>query len=182
MARFASLAVPLFLLMSSASSCGGTVQRIDGGEGLLPAGARAPEVVGVDPSGKTVKLSESRGRPAVVYFYPRDGTPGCTTQACGFRDAWSRYQALGVTIFGVSSDSPERHREFQAEHHLPFPLASDEDGVVARGYGVPKQIWGYSRVTFLIDREGVVARVWPSVDPGVHADDVLRAVASLPTR
>lgn len=154
--------------------------RPDGGEGPLPIGSRAPDVVGETPTGAEIRLSALLGRPVVVYFYPKDGTPGCTTQACGFRDAWARYQTQGVAIFGVSSDTAERHRSFQADHKLPFPLVADESGDVAKSYGVPKQLWGYSRITFLVGRDGKIAKLWPSVDPGVHADDVLAAVAALP--
>lgn len=161
------------------AGCGAAVRRPDGGEGLLPTGATAPDVCGEDGSGHAMTLSSVRGRPAVVYFYPRDGTPGCTAEACAFRDAWDRYAKAGITIFGVSSDSDESHREFRAEHHLPFPLVSDESGSIAAAYGVPKKLWGYARVTFLIDARGAVARVWPSVDPAVNATEVLEAAGSL---
>lgn len=159
--------------------CGAAVRRPDGGEGLLTASAQAPEVRGEDASGHTVSLSSVRGHPAVVYFYPRDGTPGCTAEACAFRDAWERYAKLGITVFGVSSDGAESHREFREEHHLPFPLVSDVDGSIAAAYGVPKKLWGYARVTFLIDARGAIARVWPSVDPAVNANEVLEAAAAL---
>lgn len=166
-------------LLFSLTACGAAVRRPDGGEGLLPAGAPAPDVVGEDGSGHPVTLGAVRGHPAVVYFYPRDGTPGCTAEACAFRDAWDRYAKAGITIFGVSSDSAESHRAFRDEHHLPFPLVADEAGSLAAAYGVPKKLWGYARVTFLIDSRGVVARVWPSVDPAVNATEVLDAAASL---
>jgi thioredoxin-dependent peroxiredoxin len=156
----------------------GPVKRPDGGSGLLPVGATAPEVVGRDAQSREVRLSALRGRPVVVYFYPADGTPGCTKEACAFRDAWDRLQRAEVAVIGVSTNSAERHAEFLKEERLPFALASD-DGTVGRAYGVKKNLWGFDRVSFLIGRDGKVAHVWPSVDPGVHADDVLRAASGM---
>lgn len=162
-----------------AAGCG-EVKRPDGGKGLLPVGAVAPSVTGEDANRREVRLDAVRGQPAVVYFYPRDGTPGCTKEACAFRDAWKRFDDAKVVVIGVSTDSPERHRAFQDEHKLPFALASDEDGKVGEAYGVRKNLWGYDRVTFLVGKDGKVARVWPNVDPGVHASEVLGAAAALP--
>jgi thioredoxin-dependent peroxiredoxin len=160
------------------SACG-SVQRPDGGTGLLPVGAPAPDVVGEGPSGERVLLSSQRGSPAVVYFYPMDETPGCTKEACAFRDAFDRYTERNVTIFGVSQDSAQSHREFREKEKLPFPLVADEDGGVTRAYGVPSRLGMSSRVTFLVDESGRIARVWPDVDPGVHASEVLAAAAAL---
>src|SRR5580658_9797520 len=114
----------------------GQVKRPDGGKGLLPVGALAPDVVGKDASGKMVRLSEVRGSPAVVYFYPKDGTPGCTTEACAFRDAFKGYEAKHIVVFGVSRDSDDSHEKFAAHHAIPFPLVPDGDGAVSRAYGV----------------------------------------------
>jgi peroxiredoxin Q/BCP len=111
-----------------------------------------------------------------VYFYPRDETPGCTKEACAFRDAFDNYSARQVTIFGVSGDSAESHRAFSENHKLPFPLVADDDGSLARAYGVPTTFGMATRVTFLIDENGRVAHVWPDVDPGVHADQVLTLI------
>jgi thioredoxin-dependent peroxiredoxin len=157
----------------AAFSCAGPVKRPDGGVGLLPIGARAPEVEGRDAKDHDVKLSDLRGKLIVVYFYPSDGSPGCTAEACAFRDAWKRYDEANVAIFGVSSDSPESHKKFEHEQKLPFPLVADTAGKIGAAYGVRKTVLGYDRVSFLVDREGRVARVWASVDPGVHADEVL---------
>jgi len=159
----------------------GEAQRPDGGKGLLPVGAPAPDLVARDPAKQEVRLSSLRGKPVVVYFYPADGTPGCTKEACAFRDAWKKYDAAHVSIIGVSNDSGEKHAEFQKEHSIPFPLAADNDGAIGKSYGVAKKLWGYDRVSFLIDKEGKVARVWPSVDPGVHADEVLAEAQKLAT-
>lgn len=161
-----------------ASACGAQ-QRPDGGEGLLPVGATAPELVGRDISGKDSRLSEQRGHAAVVYFYPKDETPGCTQEACAFRDTWNRFQEHRVAIFGVSRDSAASHAEFLKKHELPFPLVADESGQVQGAYGVPSRLGKAARVTFLIDAQGRIARVWPDVDPAVHAGDVLKAVGEL---
>ena len=157
----------------------GPVARPDGGKGLLPVGTLAPDVVGERPDGTSARLSELRGHPALVYFYPADETPGCTKEACAFRDAFKEYDALHVTIFGVSRDSEESHAEFRAKHALPFPLVSDEDGAVSQAYGVSSTMGLAARVSFLIGPDGRVARVWPDVDPGVHAKEVLAAVRSM---
>jgi peroxiredoxin Q/BCP len=150
--------------------------RPDGGRGLLPVGAVAPDVTGITPDGRAAALSAVRGHAAVVYFYPRDETPGCTREACAFRDAFAKYEARHVTIFGVSRDSEASHEQFRAKHALPFPLVADEDGAVSRAYGVSSMLGMDSRVTFLVGRDGRIARVWPDVDPGVHAQQVLAAV------
>lgn len=139
----------------------------------------APEVVGEAPDGAITRLSAVRGHPAVVYFYPKDETPGCTKEACAFRDAFSRYQALHVTVFGVSRDSKESHAEFRNAHQLPFTLVADESGAVTQAYGVSSTLGMASRVTFLIGVDGKVARVWPDVDPGVHAKEVLAAIEAM---
>lgn len=156
----------------------GPVKRPDGGTGLLPVGATAPEIVGRDADQHEVRLSALRGKPVVVYFYPADGTPGCTKEACAFRDAWERYRKADVAVIGVSTNSAERHREFQKDEHLPFPLAAD-DGTIGTSYGVKKNLWGFERVSFLVGRDGKIAHVWPSVDPGVHAQEVLQEATQL---
>lgn len=165
----------LSILLTLCAACGPVV-RTDGGTGLLPVGVMAPEVVGEAPDGRVTRLSEARGHSAIVYFYPKDGTPGCTKEACAFRDAFTRYEQRHVTIFGVSRDSAEIHAEFRASHHLPFSLVSDENGAIAQAYGVSSPLGMSARVTFLISPNGRIARVWPNVDPGVHATEVLAAI------
>jgi thioredoxin-dependent peroxiredoxin len=180
----ALLSRPLLLSLSLALAFGvfacSEVKRPDGGSGLVPVGTPAPDVVGEDPAGREVRLSASRGKAVVVYFYPADGTPGCTKEACAFRDSWAKLDQAGVVVLGVSSNSAESHRKFQKEHQLPFALASDESGAIASAYGVSKKLWGYDRVSFLIGKDGRVAKVWPSVDPGVHAREVIDEAGSLP--
>ena len=162
--------------LAGLASCG-PARRPDGGSGLLPVGSPAPEVVGYDASGAEVRLSAltAAQKKAVVYFYPKDGSPGCTTEACAFRDAWDRYTRADIRVIGVSSDSPASHKAFLEKKKLPFALASDESGAIGASYGVPKRLWGFSRVTFLVGSDGKIAHVWPDVDPGIHADRVLAA-------
>ncbi|MGH7295516.1 MAG: peroxiredoxin [Polyangiaceae bacterium] len=179
-APFPGLSLAAALAAALLSACTSTPRRPDGNVGLLPVGAEAPEVAAADASGATTRLSSLRGQPVVVYFYPADGTPGCTTEACAFRDAWSRLQAAHVAVIGVSAQSRESHLAFEKAQRLPFPLAADESGAVQRGYGVSRGLFGYSRVSFLVDASGKVARVWPDVDPAIHADEVLAAAKALP--
>jgi peroxiredoxin Q/BCP len=161
------------------SACGPT-RRPDGNSGLLPVGSTAPDMTGEDAAGNAVKLSDQKGKMSVVYFYPKDNTPGCTKQACAFRDAFARLEKAGVVVFGVSRDSVDSHREFRKEHNLPFPLVSDESGAIAAAYGVPTKFFVMSaRVTFLIDPQGKVAQVWPDVDPAVDAENVLKAASEM---
>lgn len=166
-----------FMGIAGSAGCG-QVKRPDGGSGLLPVGADAPEVIGRDAEQHEVRLSALKGRPVVVYFYPQDGTPGCTKEACAFRDAWTRLEKADVQVIGVSTNSASSHEDFQKKQHLPFALASD-DGKVGDAYGVKKNIWGFDRVSFLVGRDGKVAHVWPSVDPAVHADDVVAEASKL---
>ena len=152
-------------------------------EPLLAVGAVAPEVVGADAKGTPFKLSaelKKGGRYAIVYFYPKDDTPGCTKEACAFRDAFDKFVAAGVTIFGVSRDPEPSHKAFMAKYTLPFPLVADTSGAVQKAYHVPSNIWGGSkRVSFLIAPDGKVVRVFPDVDPGVHAKELLGIISSL---
>jgi thioredoxin-dependent peroxiredoxin len=152
------------------------VARPDGGKGLLQVGMMAPDVTGSALDGGPTALSTVHGHAAVVYFYPKDGTSGCTREACAFRDWYEKYESRHVVIFGVSRDSAESHRGFRAKHDLPFLLVADESGSVARAYGVPGAFGMTSRVTFLVGKEGRILRVWPDVDPSVHAEEVLAAI------
>jgi peroxiredoxin Q/BCP len=148
--------------------------------GLLAAGAPAPDVEGKDAKGQAQRLSARRGHVAIVYFYPKDGTPGCTTEACAFRDTFDKFNQRGVTIFGVSRDDEASHVKFRAEHSLPFPLVADPSGAIQKAYGVPDRAPGIaSRVTFLVAADGRIAKVWPDVDPAVHADEVFQAIEQL---
>lgn len=169
------------LVLATGSAACAQPRRPDGGVGLVQPAALAPDFVAPDQDARPRSLLEFRGHPVVLYFYPKDGTPGCTKEACAFRDAWKRYEAASAVVLGVSRDSVEKHREFAKEHALPFPLLSDESGAVCEKYGVRSTLGYASRVSFLIDREGRVARVFPDVDPGVHAEELLAAIAALPS-
>ncbi|HLK93995.1 MAG TPA: peroxiredoxin [Polyangia bacterium] len=157
------------------------VARSHASDSLLPVGALAPEVVGTDATGKTVKLSSLKGHYAVVYFYPKDETTGCTKEACAFRDASGDYAKAGVTVFAVSRQDEASHREFREHYHLAFPMVADTSGAVQKAYGVPNILPGTdiaARVTFLVGPDGKIAHVWPKVDPVVNAKEVLAAVAA----
>lgn len=144
----------------------------------LSTGAKAPALSTVAHDGSTVDLANLGGRPTVVYFYPKDGTPGCTKEACAFRDVWDRYKDANVGVIGVSGDSTESHQAFAKEHELPFPLVSDEDGTWAKAFGVDTTLGMANRDSFLIGKDGTVAKVYAGVDPGVHADEVLSDAAN----
>ncbi len=159
-------------LVLVASACGG-------GAELLDVGTAAPDRPLRDQTGTERRLSEFRGRPLVVYFYPKDATPGCTREACAFRDAWNRYEAANVAIVGVSTDDVASHAAFAREHQLPFPLLADTEGALADDFGVPRRLGMASRVTFVLDAEGVVRAQFRDVDPGVHADEVLGEIERL---
>lgn len=140
----------------------------------------APDFSAPDETGRQRTLSEFRGRPVVLYFYPKNGTPGCTREACAFRDAWDRLSATGAQVLGVSVDSVESHAAFKRQYMLPFPLLSDVDGRVLSAYGVPRSPQGYAaRTTFVIDARGMIRRIFPEVDPAVHVDEVLPILESL---
>ena len=170
---------PSALVVLALAACGG-VQRPDGGEGLLPVESVAPDFAARDANGKTVRLQQTRGTPSIVYFYPMDDTPGCTKEACAFRDAWEQLNAAHTTVFGVSRDGEESHDRFRAAHKLPFPLAADESGDIARAYGVKSTLGMAARVTFLIGADGRVAKVYPDVDPALHVREILSDIHALP--
>jgi peroxiredoxin Q/BCP len=149
-------------------------------------GARAPDFSLASDAGKTVKLSDLRGKPVVVYFYPRDDTPGCTREACAFRDRQDAIARTGAVVLGISPDSAESHRKFHDKFNLNFPLLADTDHRVAEQYGAwreknsyGKKSMGIQRSTFVIDAEGRVAKVWRSVKVDGHDEQVLSALAEL---
>ncbi|HEX4341556.1 MAG TPA: peroxiredoxin [Polyangiaceae bacterium] len=145
--------------------------------GLLTVGSKAPDFAARDATGKVVHLDDFRDKPRVVYFYPKDGTPGCTVEAQSFRDSDAQFRAKGVVVFGVSRDTDESHSAFRAAQGLPFALAADPDGVVQKSYGVPDLgLPLASRMSFLIGRDGRVERVFDKVDPANHVNEVLALV------
>jgi len=163
-------------------ACNSHVKRPDGGEGLLPIGSVAPDFAATTKAGEAIKLSAMLGahQPIIVYFYPKDETPGCTKEACAFRDAWTKFTDKHVGLVGVSRDTEQSHRKFVKAHNLPFPLAADEDGKIAVSFGVKSTLGMSERVSFLVGRDGKIAKVWPKVDPAIHADEVLAQADALP--
>ncbi len=152
---------------------------------MIEEGETAPDFELEADGGERVRLSDFRGRPVVLYFYPKDDTPGCTKEACGIRDAWSEFERRGAVVLGVSPDSVASHQRFKSKYHLPFRLLADTEHEVAERYGAwqPKRMAGRSffgivRSTFLIDPDGKVKKVWPKVDAAKHADWVLAELPS----
>jgi thioredoxin-dependent peroxiredoxin len=149
----------------------------------LPQGVSAPDFTLQDDTGQSRSLSDYRGQSLVLYFYPKDDTPGCTTEACNFRDDYSAYQQAGVTILGVSPDTPKSHAKFKAKFGLPFPLLADIDHKICELYGVwgrkkmiGREYDGVFRTTFIIDPQGNIARVFENVKPSEHSVEVLEAL------
>jgi peroxiredoxin Q/BCP len=152
----------------------------------ISSGIPAPEFELLDDTNTTRRLSDFKGQPLILYFYPADDTPGCTKEACNFRDDYSAYQKAGVTVLGVSPDSVKSHVKFKEKYQLPFPLLADEDHHLCDLYGVwgPKKMMGREyegvlRTTFLIDAHGKIARVFENVRPSEHSAEVLAALKSL---
>ena len=152
---------------------------------MIEEGKPAPDFELKSDTGETVKLSDLRGRPVVLYFYPKDDTPGCTTEACEFRDAYDRFRDQGVEILGVSPDTEASHRKFKSKYQLPFTLLADPEHEVAEKYGVwgerkfaGKTYMGINRSTFVIDADGNVSTIMRGVKPDTHAKQVLDALAA----
>jgi peroxiredoxin Q/BCP len=150
---------------------------------VIEEGQPAPDFELPSDSGDTVALSSLRGKPVVLYFYPKDDTPGCTTQACGIRDAYGEFERAGAVVLGVSPDDERSHGKFRDKYELPFTLLADTDHEVAERYGVwgektymGRTYMGINRSTFVIDGDGIVTKVFPQVKPATHADDVLAAL------
>lgn len=150
---------------------------------MIEEGKPAPTFTLPSDTGETVSLESLQGKPVVLYFYPKDDTPGCTRQACGIRDTWGEFEKRGAVVLGVSPDSPGRHAKFRSKYGLPFTLLADEDHAVAETYGVwveksmlGKRYMGIERSTFVIDADGDVTKVMRRVKPDTHADDVLAAL------
>ncbi|GAB4497912.1 MAG: thioredoxin-dependent thiol peroxidase [Anaerolineales bacterium] len=152
----------------------------------LSAGTLAPDFTLPDETGSLHTLSQYRGRAIVLYFYPKDDTPGCTTEACNFRDDYSAYQQANVVILGVSPDSPKSHTKFKQKFNLPFPLLADENHAVCEAYQswgrkkfMGREYEGVLRNTYLIAPDGSIAKVFESVKPAEHSAEVLAALREL---
>ena len=149
-------------------------------------GKPAPTFSKPTDGGRALSLEDLKGKKVILYFYPKDDTPGCTKEACGFRDALPAFSAAGAEVIGVSKDSAAKHDKFKAKYDLPFTLVSDEDGEICEAYGtwVEKSMYGRTymgiqRASFLIDGSGTIVEVWPKVKVAGHAEEVLTLVRTL---
>ena len=149
----------------------------------LKAGDLAPDFSVATSGGGNVSLADFKGKNVILYFYPRDDTPGCTKEACAFRDGFAAFKKKGAIILGVSPDSVKKHDKFVEKFNLPFTLLADEDKKIVNAYGVwgeksfmGRKYMGVYRVTFLIGGDGRIKKIWPSVKPDEHADEVLAAL------
>lgn len=149
---------------------------------MLKEGDKAPDFSSTDQNGNTVSLADFKGKRVVLYFYPKDDTPGCTKEACSFRDADDVYRSKGITVLGVSTDSEKSHQKFISKFQLPFDLLADVDKKIVEDYGVwgeksmyGKKYMGVFRKTFLIDGDGQIVKIFDKVDVAAHADEVLAA-------
>ena len=147
----------------------------------LKQGDRAPEFILSDQNGKKLKLSDFKGQWVLLYFYPRDNTPGCSKEACSFRDSFKEYEKIEAKVIGISTDSVESHGKFVKKYQLPFPLLADEDKKVVAQYGVwgmkkfiGKEHMGTIRTSFLIDPKGNITKIYEKVKPADHAKEVLK--------
>ncbi|HZT84766.1 MAG TPA: thioredoxin-dependent thiol peroxidase [Gaiellaceae bacterium] len=152
---------------------------------MVEEGEPAPDFTTTTDAGERVSLSDFRGQPVVLYFYPKDDTPGCTAQACGIRDAYGEFERAGAVVLGVSPDDEAAHARFRGKYGLPFTLLADPEHEIAERYGtwgekryMGRTYWGVSRTTFLIAPDGTVAKVLRNVEPATHADQVLAALAT----
>jgi peroxiredoxin Q/BCP len=151
---------------------------------MIEIGQKAPDFSLRDQDGNSHKLSDYKGKPVVLYFYPKDDTPGCTKEACSFRDNFAQFRTVGIEILGVSIDDEKSHSKFQQKYNLPFTLLSDPDKKVVEKYGVwvekinyGKKYWGIARKTFLIDKDGKITYIFDKVKPDEHAQEVLEKLS-----
>ena len=152
---------------------------------LLSVGDRAPEFKTKDQDGEAVSLKDFKGKKVVLYFYPKDDTPGCTKEACSFRDGFGAFRRRKIEVLGVSVDDEKSHKKFAEKYSLPFRLLADPDKKIVKGYGVwgeksmyGRKYMGTNRVTYVIDEKGKIAAVWPKVKPEGHAEEILEAITA----
>lgn len=145
----------------------------------LGIGIQAPDFDSVDQDGKNVSLGDFRGKTVALYFYPKDNTPGCTVEACSFRDDMDDVLAAGIKVLGVSSDDSGSHKNFERRNKLNFTLVADPDRKIIEAYGVKGPFSTARRVTFLIDKEGVIRHIWPRVSPKGHSREVIEKTKEL---
>lgn len=157
-------------------------RRIQNIVAKLKEGDKAPDFTVRDGEGQTVRLKDLRGKKVVLYFYPKDDTPGCTKEACSFRDSFAKFKKRGIEVLGVSLDSEARHKKFTQKYDLPFRLLADTDRAIAEGFGtygekkfMGRTYMGIHRMTFLIDEKGKIKKIFNQVKPEDHAEEVLAA-------
>src|SRR5499427_8724853 len=148
----------------------------------LKEGDKAPDFAVPDQTGNTVRLKDLRGKKVVLYFYPKDDTPGCTKEACSFRDSFAKFKRRGIEVFGVSLDSEKSHQKFTQKYDLPFRLLADTDRKLSESFGtygekkfMGRTYMGNNRMTFLIDKQGTIKKIFSKVKPEAHAEEVLSA-------
>jgi peroxiredoxin Q/BCP len=156
------------------------------GESMLKETDKAPDFTVPDQNGKNISLSDYKGKWVILYFYPKDMTPGCTTEACNFRDEYSIFKKKGIVVLGISKDSVSSHKKFEGKYELPFPLLSDENGNICEEYGVwqeksmyGKKYMGIVRATFIITPERMIAKVYPKVKVKEHVAEILADLKNL---
>lgn len=172
--------INIFLLMAFFTASFLTLQSCGGNADNLSVGNAAPGFTVQDSDGNSFSLLDYKGKnPVVIYFYPKAGTPGCTEQACGIRDSFTKFKENEIVVFGVSVDSKESIKEFISENNLNFPLLSDESKEVSKAYGVLNSIGLDSRITFIVDKQGNIANILRDVDVETHADDVFSIAVKL---
>ena len=143
----------------------------------IETGMKAPEFTAQITSGKTIHLRDYKGKKVVLYFYPKDDTPGCTVEACGLRDQYQKIRELNAEVLGVSVDNTDSHQKFTTKFNLPFPLVADPDKSITKSYGVLNDKSGNARrVTFIIDEQGKIAKIFETVKPDQHPQEVLDAL------
>ncbi|HEY3595874.1 MAG TPA: peroxiredoxin [Polyangiaceae bacterium] len=147
--------------------------------GLAAEGTQAPAIDTTAHNGEHVSLAALRGKSVVVYFYPKDDTPGCTKEACEIRDSWDKIKGTGAVVLGVSTQDAASHVAFAEKYKLPFLLLPDSDGAITKAYGVPMHNGLAKRVTFVIDPQGKIAKVFPDVNPSGHASEILAVLSTL---
>jgi len=156
---------------------------------MVTEGEPAPDFTATTDAGERVSLSDFRGKPVVLYFYPKDDTPGCTAQACGIRDAYAEFERAGAVVLGISPDKESKHVKFKQKYDLPFTLLADPEHEVADRYGtwgekryMGRTYWAVKRTTFIVAPDGTVAKVMHAVKPATHAGDVLAVLAAAEPR
>jgi thioredoxin-dependent peroxiredoxin len=165
MTRYTIAAVALGILLFAMSAC---VKQED----MLGLGSKAPDFELPDQDGKLHKLSSYLGKKVLIYFYPKDNTPGCTAEACALRDNFDQLKAKNLVIFGISADTIESHKKFANDHGLPFTLLADPEKVVVKKYNANGKLF-VSRISYLIDEQGKIMKVYPSVNPINHASEIM---------